>query len=91
VPISNWIIKEENELTDNTKIKEADNKIQASIDDLTLWVNSEDEYETTGLMSGVDEVLTGVQSDWDSTKVLWYDEWNTELQAIVEETIVQEW
>lgn len=56
--IATWSIKPENEILDTTKIKEADNKLKASIDDLVTWVNGTGGYVGTGVKYDVEQFLT---------------------------------
>lgn len=103
--IINWEVKTENLLTNTTKLKDADNKIQASIDSLAEWVNSTGEYTTNGLKTEVQQFLSDNanffsdnQTIFDN-KIIDYDaqvaakkvEWDTELQSIVDDSVVTEW
>lgn len=74
--IANWSIPTENQITNTTKIKDADNKLQSNLDDLANWVNSTSGYTDTGLKQEVNTFLADAQSS---------------LEAIVEDTIDTEW
>jgi hypothetical protein len=96
--IVNWEIDESTLITNTTKIKDADNKLQANMDDLVKWVNSTDEYSTTGLKVDVETFLsdnatffTDKETEFQANLTAWELEWNTELQSIVDDTVVVEW
>ena len=114
--IEQWSVKSENLISNTTKIKDADNKIQATIDDLNHWVNGTNGYEATGLKTDIEqykadndsffadnqatfdakiveynnefnEDITGYQVEFNAKKA----EWDTELQSVVDDTVVSEW
>lgn len=56
--MASWVYPVANAITGTTKIKEADNKIQAGLDDLQAWINNEAPYVGSGLQTDVTDTIT---------------------------------
>jgi hypothetical protein len=74
--IVNWSIAPANALSDTTKIKDADNKLQASIEDLVRWVNSDGIYAFSGVthelnskITEVDNAIVDINAEFDRLEI----------------------
>lgn len=77
--MANWVYPVAQEITGTTKIKEADNKIQAAMDDLNDWANNTGTYSPnlgasfnyTTISAMTDVLLTSIATDdglrWNGT------------------------
>lgn len=77
--MANWVYPVAQEITGTTKIKEADNKIQAAMDDLNDWANNTGAYSPnlgasfnyTTISAMTDVLLTSIATDdglrWNGT------------------------
>lgn len=77
--MANWVYPVAQEITGTTKIKEADNKIQAAMDDLSDWANNTGAYSPnlgasfnyTTISAMTDVLLTSIATDdglrWNGT------------------------
>ena len=80
----NWTYPSTETITGNTKVKEADNKIQNAMNDLVAWVNGTGIHTGTGFK---DDVLVEVNTTIDAFLV----SAQTQLDSIIYDTVVVEW
>ena len=64
--INNWVYPEDNRIQGSTKISDADNKIQAGLDDLVDWANGTGDYVGTGFKVDFDAQMSQQQADWQT-------------------------
>jgi hypothetical protein len=86
--IQDWVISQANEITNTTKIKDADNKLQASMTDLSYWINSTNGYETNGVKQEVNALVLDIESnilsqtsDFNTLTSNLQSEWDTTLNG----------
>lgn len=66
-----WVYPLSSVLSDSTRVKLADNKIQAAMDDLVKYVNGTDEYEGAGLaQEGIDYLYAEISQIVEDTLVI---------------------
>lgn len=82
-----WSLNPANDILNTTKIKDADNKLQATMIDLEAYVASTGAYTTTGISQAITEFLVDNQATFDALQVTW----QSQLQSIVDDTVVVEW
>lgn len=70
---SDWVYPEQYKIIGTTKIKDADNYIQAGQNDIQYWVNGTGDYTDTGLKVYVNDSLTELFSSFveDTVIVEW--------------------
>lgn len=79
--INNWVYPEDNKITGSTKISDADNKIQAGLNDLVDWANGTGNYVGTGFKVDFDAQMSQQQSDFDSSLATWEGEIDTAVAS----------
>jgi len=74
-----WEYPIDQKITGSTKISEADNKIQAGLDDLTKWLNGTDNYAGTGFLTEAQNQLTTQQNTFSTQLTTWQTQIDTAL------------